>query len=196
MRQKAEEGDELLQLQRLIGNRAFTAYLGAQAVVQREGDDLTPEEKRQRLRGLQQIPRTAVTAQGLRTALGAVWDRYASLDKKAANEKCKVAAIEISDQLQRKGLDHEWLGVTWWPSWGPGSLNHYAIVAQEMVIDATGQQFSGGDAGITPYSAWLSALKDRIPGQDPRALRSRHVPRCEDAGRVRHRKLLRHGGPG
>ena len=37
MRQKAEEGDELLQLQRLIGNRAFTAYLGAQAVVSAKG---------------------------------------------------------------------------------------------------------------------------------------------------------------
>ena len=55
------------------------------------------------------------------------------------------------------------VGVTWWPSWGRGSLNHYAIVAQGMVIDATGQQFTGGDADITPYSTWLSALKDRIP---------------------------------
>lgn len=100
----------LLQLQRLVGNRAVTTYLGGggNAVVQREEDDLTPDHKRQQLRGPQQILRSAVTAQGLRTALGAVWDRYAGLDKKAANEKCKVAAIEISDQLQRRGIDHEW----------------------------------------------------------------------------------------
>ena len=155
------DSNELLRLQRLAGNRAVTAYIGGSAALQRE--KLTPEEKRQRLEGLQQIPGSAVTEQGLRAALGDVWDRYANLDKAQARERCKVAAIDVSSQLDAKGIGHDWFGVTWWTGWGSGSLNHYAIVAQDMVIDPTGQQFNGGYASITRYSTWLSDLKSRIP---------------------------------
>ena len=55
------------------------------------------------------------------------------------------------------------MGVAGWGPTGTGSLNHYAIVVQELVIDATGQQFVGGMASITPWSEWLSQLESRIP---------------------------------
>ena len=157
----AEAGDGVLDLQRLAGNRAVTSYIGAGAPLQRER--MTAAEKEQRLRGLQQIPRTEVTATGLKTALGQTWSKYAALDAASAKEKCKVAVTEISQRLATKGIAHDYLGVVWWPSWGPGSLNHYALVAQGMVIDATGQQFPGGEADVTPFSTWLSGVRSRIP---------------------------------
>ena len=105
-RPKPGDNHELLQLQRLAGNRAVTALIGGPAVLQRDkrkdfAGSRTHDRRQasariaaQRLRGQTLSP--AAAAKALREVLYNVWDTFAYLGMAEANGQCEVAADAVS----------------------------------------------------------------------------------------------------
>jgi hypothetical protein len=88
---------------------------------------------------------------------------YAVQSRDSAKGKCEVAAQKIGEALRDKGpVEYICLSI-WSKDDADDPDNHYAVIFNGNVIDATAQQFIGMSANITPLDQWIQNLKDSIP---------------------------------
>ncbi len=92
-----------------------------------------------------------------------LYNSYASMSSGDANEKCEKAANEIGNALSEVGAV-EYLSVNIWEKDGDDDpKNHYVVIFNGNVVDATAQQFPGMSATITPLNQWLQNLRGFVP---------------------------------